>query len=120
MEELKNLISLYKEKNSISDDDLAKHLSVSKDVLNDIELGKSDINDSEIARLKSLLQNKPEKTKSQVSRMLDLIFRLVATIMPLVVIILSIYKFGSLSTLISLLAVGVACLSMTTLPKKDR
>lgn len=120
MEELRKLISEYKLKNSIDSKTLAKLLSISMKKLNDIEDGKVELEQQEIDALKEILMQKSKDAGRKTVKILDLIFRLVATIMPLVVIILSIYNFSNSKILISLLAIGVACLSMTTLPKIEK
>jgi len=123
MDELIKLIAEYKDNNKISTDELASQISISVDQLKDIESGNKKLEKQEIERITQILTKEETKTDGsgkKVVRILDLIFRLTATIMPLVVVILSIYNFKNTNILITLLAVGVACLSMTTLPKIDK
>jgi transcriptional regulator with XRE-family HTH domain len=122
MEDLRKAIIEYKEKNKVSDKELAEKLSLTTTKLKSIEEGKTNLSKEEIDALINILNQKTSNNTSskKAVRILDLIFRFMATIMSLVVVILSIYNFSNTKTLIALLAIGVACLSITTLPKIEK
>ena len=119
MEDLIKNLNSYKDKEGMSVGELAKKISITEDKLNKILEGNENLEESEITRINEIIKvNKNINRK--IVKILDLVFRLCAFIMPLVVIILSIYHFNNLKIMITLLSVGVACLAMTTLPKIEK
>ena len=70
-------------------------------------------------------ENKEEKQKSKFNsrklvKLLDLIFRLVAMMMALSVLLLCINGNVETNTLIVLLSIGVVCSSLTILPRIEK
>lgn len=120
MEELKKGIIKYREKNSLNIDECAKVLGISEETLQAIENGTEyTLVDSDVARIKSLVEPKPSKGKRLI-KALDLFFRFCAMVMSLVVVLLCINGYSDSNTMIALLAVGIACSSMTILPKIEK
>lgn len=120
MQELIKEIKEYKERNGLTDEKCAEILEISVEKLNDIKENKVNLEKSEVDKIFNIIQKKSKSKSSRVIKILDLIFRFIATIMPIVVLLLCINNYDNMKHLIVLLSIGVACTSMTILPKIEK
>ena len=119
MKELNEKIKIYKEKNLLTDEKCAENLSISLETLIDIQNNAIQLDKDEQERILAIVNIKP-KTGRRIVKILDLLFRLISTIMPLVVILLCVNHYQDMRVMIVLLAIGFTCSSMTILPKIEK
>lgn len=109
----------YKENNSFSQEECAKNLNVTVAKLKKILDGTTKLTSDEITRIHEIVKPKHKKGK-KIAKILDLMFKLGATIMSLVVLLLCINGYTDVQTLIALLSIGVVCSSVSILPRIDK
>ena len=95
----------------------AKILDIEEDYLSDILNEKIELEDNEIKLIRDKIKQKQAK---KFGKYLDLIFRLCAVTMALVVLLLTVNGIGDKNVLIIFLSIAVACLSITNLPKNEK
>ncbi len=117
MKDFEKQVLEYQKDNNLDGAALAEKLGISLDELKEIEEGKSSLND---ARKDKILDIITKKASKRSIKALDLIFRLGAVIMSLVVLLLSINDNIEPNTLIILLSIGVFCSAINSLPKIDK
>ena len=120
MDELIEKIKTYKDKYLLTDEKCAESLDVTVDILQKIEKNTVKLEKTEIERLNTILDAKLKSKAKKAVKILDLIFRLVSTIMPLVVMLLCINGYSHVEDMVLLLAIGVACSSITILPRIEK
>jgi len=122
MKELKKSIIAFQEQNKLTKDDVSKKLNISIEVLEKILNAEVDLDEKEVERILNIINtsNASSSFGRKAVRSLDLIFRFTATILSLVVVILSIYGYNNTKTLIALLAVSVGALAIIKLPRIEK
>lgn len=118
MDELIKIIEKVKLKKNLTDTDIAQILNISEDKVVEILSGKVVIDDGEVDGYIDLLKQQLKCRK--FTKVLDLIFRFSSTVLALVVLLLAINGYSNTSAMIALLAVGLACTTITNLPKIDK
>ena len=119
MEDLIKDIDKLKSKDNMSNSDIAELLKLDVKVIEAILDGSSNLSIEELADIHVSLKQKTKKDK-KLNKILDLIFRFATTVMALVVVLLSINGYSNTSVMVALLAVGLACISITSLPKIEK
>ncbi len=120
MDELNKSLLTYKEKNKATDEDCANLLGISIDEVKQIEdktYKSSDVNNK---RLSNILQLNTKTIGKRIVKILDLIFRFLAMIMPLVAMLLCINGYSDTKTLVTLLSIGAVATSIMMLPRNEK
>lgn len=119
MEDLRNELTTYLNKNNCTIEECAKKLNIELKKLQQIQSGEVTLPSDEITIIMSKLKPNVRNGKRAV-RILDLLFRFGATIMGLVVLLLCINGYSETQTLIALLSIGLVCSAFTILPKIEK
>ena len=119
MKELKKDIEKIISKENSSSADIALLLGVEEKLIEGILDESAVLSDDEIVKLSSMLKQKTKGSR-KLNKILDLIFRFATTVMALVVVLLSINGYSNTNVMVTLLAVGLACISITSLPKIEK
>jgi len=120
MEELKDLLLVYKEKNNANNYDCAKLLKLSVEQIDQIEAGTLSLDETQLKKYLEILQYKLKPKSKKVLKILELFFRFIAMIMPLVCLLLCISNYTNYKILIVLLSIGVIATSTIMLPRNDK
>lgn len=111
-------VKTFKEENNLTDDDCARKLGVDIKIIKNLTTEAKTLEKAEKERIIALIDGKQKNKK--ISKILDLVFRFVAMVMALTVLLLCINENVDTRSLIVLLAIGLVCSSMTILPKIDK
>lgn len=121
MEELNKYLTLYKDRTNATNQECANLLDLSLDQIVNIENNKQNVlDDNEYKRVLAILQSKTKSTGKRIVKVLELIFRFVAMIMPLVALLLCINGYDNNRILIILLSIGVISSSVIMLPRNEK
>ena len=120
MEEIKKNLLLYKEKNKATDDDCAKLLGLTVKQIIAIEKSTADFDEAEQKRVLAILQSKNKSTGKKIVKILDLLFRFISMIMPLVTLLLCINGYSNNKVMIALMSIGAVATSMIILPRNEK
>lgn len=120
MEEIKKNLVIYKDKTKATNEDCAKLLGLTVEQVVAIESSTIDLDLAEQKRVLSVLQSKNRSTGKKIVKILDLFFRFVAMIMPLVTLLLCINGYSNNKILITLISIGAIATSMTILPRNEK
>lgn len=120
MEELNKYLSLYKDKTKATNEECAKLLNITPEQVVQIENNTIKLEETEHKRLLGILQSKTKSLGKKIVKILELVFRFVAMIMPLVVLLLCINVNVNNRTLIILLAIGLVASSIIMLPRNEK
>ena len=120
MEEIKKNLIIYKNKNKATDEDCAKLLGVSIKQVVAIEKSTLELEETEQKRILAILQSKNKSTGKKIVKVLDLFFRFVSMIMPLVTLLLCINGYSNNKVLITLVSIGAIATSMIILPRNEK
>lgn len=120
MEELSKSLFNYKSKTKANNEDCAKLLGLTIEQINDIEKCSLILDEQEQNRLISILQSKTKSHGKKIIKILELIFKFIAMIMPLVVLLLCINGYDNNKILIIILAIGAITTSILSLPRNEK
>lgn len=108
----------FKVENKLTDEDCARKLCVDINFIKNIELESKKLTEEEKQRILKIIDSK-QKNKRNI-KILDLVFRFLAMVMVLTVLMLSINENIDTRALIILLSIGLFCTSVTMLPKIEK
>lgn len=120
MEELNKNLRLYKDKTKATNEECASLLNITTEQVIAIENNTAQFDEAEYKRILAILQSKTKTMGKRIVKILELIFRFVATVMPLVALLLCINGYSNNRVLIILLAIGVIASSITMLPRNEK
>ncbi len=120
MEELSKNLRLYKDKTKASNEECATLLNITTEQVVEIENNTIKLDETEHKRILGILQSKTKSLGKKIVKILELVFRFVAMIMPLVALLLCINGYSNNRILILLLSIGVVASSMNMLPRNDK
>lgn len=120
MKQLVEAIKAFKTKNSYNDSLCASKLGLTEEVLKGVLDGSIKLGTDECDRINEIIEGKSKFNSKKFIKLLDLIFRLVAMVMAVTVLMLCINGVAETETLIVLLSVGVVCSSLTILPRIEK
>ncbi|MBE5736443.1 MAG: hypothetical protein E7356_03735 [Clostridiales bacterium] len=119
MKELKKDIEKIISKENTSTAEIAQLLGVDEKLIIGIIDESAVLSDDEVEELSSILKQKTKGSR-KLNKILDLIFRFATTVMALVVVLLCINGYSNTNVMVALLAIGLACISITSLPKIEK
>lgn len=120
MEDIKKNLKIYKDKNKVTDEECATLLGLNVEQIKNIENSSCELNETEQKRVLEILLSKNKSTGKKIVKILELFFRFVAMIMPLVTLLLCINGYSNLKVLIALVSIGAVATSMIMLPRNEK
>lgn len=120
MEELNKYLSLYKDKTKATNEECATLLNITAEQVAQIENNTIKMEESEQKRILGILQSKTKSVGKKIVKILELFFRFVAMIMPLVALLLCINGYDNNRVLIILLGIGMVASSIIMLPRNEK
>lgn len=120
MEEINKYLNLYKEKTKATNEECATLLNITVEQVKEIENNTIKLEETEHKRILGILQSKTKSLGKKIVKILELIFRFVAMIMPLVTLLLCINGSASNRVLITLLSIGFISSSIIMLPRNEK